>query len=219
MKRTNLIRLAGLAAMVGGCLYAGQGLLVPPLLRLLVPRDAVQMDPALIEGDVPPEGIIPGERLIGHINTAFFVLLILSVMTLIVAVHALQVESYGPGAVERIGLGVLTVLPSTVGMALFLVGYLRDIGGPPNRILSDFPPAAQYLVLSGTVVATVGLSFLVCMTLVVRELPWWAGLAMIAGNPFIVLFLGPLVGVPWALVGYAVFRAAAHPSEQPRRVR
>jgi hypothetical protein len=103
-------------------------------------------------------------------------------------------------------------------MTLFLVGYLRDIGGPPNRILSDFPPAAQYLVLSGTVVATVGLSFLVCMTLVVRELAWWAGLAMIAGNPFIVLFLGPLVGVPWALVGYAVFRAA-HPSEQPPRVR
>jgi hypothetical protein len=114
--------------MVGGCLYPGQGLLVPPLLRLLVPRDAVQMDPALIEGDVPPEGIIPGERLIGDINTAFFVLLIFSVMALIVAVHALQVESYGPGAVERIGLGVLTVLPSTVGMALFLVGYLRVHG-------------------------------------------------------------------------------------------
>jgi hypothetical protein len=33
------------------------------------------------------------------------------------------------------------------------------------------------------------------------------------------LFLRPLVGVPWALVGYAIFRAAARQTEQPSRVR
>ena len=219
MKHTLLIRLGGLAAMVSGCLYAGQGLLVPPLLRLLVPKDAVRMEPGLIGGDVSQEGATFGERIIGVTDTVFFVLLILSVMALVVAVHALQAESYGPGTVERIGLGPLTILPSIVGMALFLVGYLRDIGGPPNRILSDFSPAAQYLVLSGTVVATAGLWFLVCMTLVTRVLPWWAGPAMIAGSPPIAFLLGPLLGLPWALVGYAVFRAAAYPSERPPRVR
>jgi hypothetical protein len=78
------------------------------------------------------------------------VLLILSVMALIAAVHALQVESYGPGAVERIGLGALTILPSILGLALLLV-----------------------------------------------------------------LFLGPLLGVAWALVGYAVSRTAGRRTERP----
>jgi hypothetical protein len=32
------------------------------------------------------------------------------------------------------------------------------------------------------------------------------------------VFLWPLMGVPWALVGYAVFRAATRLPEQPSRV-
>jgi hypothetical protein len=76
-----------------------------------------------------------------------------------------------------------------------------------------------YLVLSGILVATVGLLILAMVTLVVRVLPRCVGLAMIAGIPPIALFLRPLVGVPWALVGYAIFRAAARQTEQPSRVR
>ena len=219
MKHTLLIRLGGLAAMMSGCGYAVQGLLVPPLLKLLVPKGAVQMTPALKEEGIPPEKVIPGGRIMEDINAVFLVLLVLSVMALIASVHALQVENYGPGAVERIGLGALTVLPSMLGVALILVGYLGDIGGLRYQVLADLRPIALNLELLGWVVATAGLLVLAIVTLVVRELPWWGGLAMIAGNPLIVLFLGPLVGVPWALVGYAVFRAAAHPSEQPRRVR
>ena len=60
MKRTNWIRLGGLAAMVGGVAYAVQGFLAPPLVRLLVPADAVQMDPALKEEGIPLEKVIPG---------------------------------------------------------------------------------------------------------------------------------------------------------------
>ena len=194
-------------AMVAGVAYAVQGLLVPPLVRLLVPKDAVQMTPALKEEGIPPEKVIPGGRIMEDINTVFFVLLIVSVMALIVAVHALQVESYGPGAVERIGLGALTVLPSIVGVALILVGYL------------DESTVAQNLLLLGWVVATVGLLVLAIVTLIMRVLPWWAGVAMIAGNPLIALFLGPLLGVPWALVGYAVLRTARRRTEQPSRVR
>ena len=193
--------------MVTGVAYAVQGLLVPPLVRLLVPKDAVQMTPALKEEGIPPEKVIPGERIMEDINTVFFVLLILSVMALIVAVHALQVESYGPSAVERVGLGALTVLPSIVGVALILVGYL------------DESTVAQNLLLLGWVVATVGLLVLAIVTLIMRVLPWWAGVAMIAGNPLIALFLGPLLGVPWALVGYAVLRTARRRTEQPSRVR
>jgi hypothetical protein len=219
MKHTLLIRWGGLAAMVAGVAYALQGLLVPLLVGLLVPKDAVQMTLALKEEGIPPDKVIPGGRIMEDINTVFFVLLVLSVMALIASVHALQVESYGPGAVERIGLGALTVLPSMLGVALILVGYLGDIGGLRHQVLADLRRIALNLELSGWVVATVGLLVLAMVTLVVRELPWWAGLAMIAGNPLIVLFLGPLLGVPWALVDYAVFRAAGRLPEQPSRVR
>jgi hypothetical protein len=201
---STLIRWGGLAAMVAGVAYAVQGFLAPPLVRLLVPKDAVPQN-----AEPNEEGITPTLQgtISENINTAFFVLLILSVMALIVAVHALQVENYGPGAVERIGLGALTVLPSIVGVALILVGYLGE------------STVAQNLLLLGWVVATVGLLVLAILTLIMRALPWWAGLALIAGNPLIALFLGPLLGVPWALVGYAVLRMAGRRTEQPSRVR
>ena len=89
VKRTSLIRLAGLAAMVGGCVYAVQGLLVPLLVGFLVPKDAVQMTPPLKDEGIPPEKVIPGGRIMEDINTVFFVLLVLSVMALIASVHAL----------------------------------------------------------------------------------------------------------------------------------
>ena len=216
---STLIRWSGLAAMVASVAYAVQGLLVPPLLGLLVPKDAVERDPALTEEDIPPEAVIPGGPIMEDINTVFFVLLVMSVMALIAAMHALQVDSYGPGAVERVGLGALTVLPSIVGVALILVGYLGDTGGLRYRVLADLRPMALNLELLGWVVATVGLLVLAIVTLIVRVLPWWAGLAMIAGNPLIALFLGLLLGVPWALVGYAVLRTAGRRTEQPLRVR
>jgi hypothetical protein len=55
---------------------------------------------------------MPGGETIGDIDSVFFALLTLSVMVLSAALHALQIEGYGPGAVERVGLGALTVLPS-----------------------------------------------------------------------------------------------------------
>ena len=216
---SKLIRWGGLAAVVAGAAYAVQGLLVPPLVRLLIPKDAVQMDPALKEEGIPPEKVIPGGGIMEDINTVFFVLLILSVMALIACVHALQVQSYGPSAVERLGLGALTALPSIVGLALILVGNLGDIGGSRYQELADLRSVAQNLLLFGWVVATVSLLVLAIVTLVVRVLPWWAGVAMIAGNPLIVMFLGPLLGIPWALVGYAVLQAAGRRTEQPSRVR
>jgi hypothetical protein len=215
---STLIRWGGLAAMVAGVAYAVQGLLVPPLVRLLLPKDAAQMDPAPTEERIPPEKVIPGATIIEDINTVFFVLLVMSVIALIVSVHAIQIDSYGPGAVERIGLGALSVLPSIVGVTLILVGYLGDTGGLRYQVLADLRPVAQNLELLGWVVASVSLLVLAIVTLIVRELPWWAGIAMIAGNPLIAVFMGPLVGVPWALVGYAVLRAAGRRTEQPSRV-
>lgn len=61
-------------------------------------------------------------------------------------------------------------------------------------------------------------------TIAARVLPWWCGVALIAGSfgfAFAALFgelWGVLVGLAWALVGYAVF-GAANRSRQPSRVR
>ena len=150
----------------------------------------------------------------------FFVSLVVSVMALIAAVHVLQVESYSPGAVERTGLGALfTVLPSTAGVAFILVGNLGAMEALRYQVLSDLCPAAQYLLLLGWVAATVGLFVLGIVTLVVPVLPWWAGLALVARNPFVAPFLELLLGVHWALPGYAAFRAGSHISEQSSGVR
>jgi hypothetical protein len=138
----------------------------------------------------------------------FFALLALSVMTLVVALHTLQAESYGPGAVERIGLGALTVLLTVVGVAFILVGYLAPLN-----------PVARNLLLLGFIVATVGCFVLAMVTLVVKVLPWWVAGMLLAGSPPAAVFLGPLLGVPWALVGYAVLRARRSEGVQPPRAR
>ncbi len=90
--------------MVSSAAYAVQGFLASSLVGLVVPEDAVPQNAKPNEEGIAPtlQGTISE-----NINTVFFVLLILSVMALIVAVQALQVENYGPGAVERVGLGAL----------------------------------------------------------------------------------------------------------------
>jgi hypothetical protein len=205
--------------MVGGVTYAAQGLLAPPLVRSLVPADAVPMDPALREERIPPERVIPGGRIIENIDIVSFVLLLLGAMAAIAALYVLQRDLYSPGAWERYGLGALTCLVSLVGVALILVGDLGDIGGLRYQALADLRPEAMNVFLIGLLVATIGILALGVATIAAQELPWWCGAALIAGSPPVALFLGPLMGVPWALVGYAVFRAGARLPEEPSRVR
>ena len=55
------------------------------------------------------------------------------------------------------------------------------------------------------------------MTVVLRVLPGWGGVALIVGG--LSLELAALAGVAWATVGYAIFRAAGRRTERPSRVR
>ena len=211
--------MGGLAAMLGGIAYVVQGFLAPPLVRLLVSADDVRMDPALKEEGIPPERVIPGGRIIEDVNIVSFVLLLLGAMAAIAALHALQRDLYGPGAWERYGLGVLASLTALVGIALILVGDLGDIGGLRYQVLAGLRPVAMNLFLIGLLVATIGILALGVATIAARKLPWWCGAALIAGSPPIALFLGPLMGAPWALVGYAVLRAGGRRTQRPSRVR
>jgi hypothetical protein len=195
MKGAGLIRLGGLAALVSGAAYAVLGLVI----WLRAP-------------DVP-EGIV-------FIIDVLFFLLVLGAMAAIAAVHTLQREHYG-------WPGTLASLIAFVGVVLILVGELRGVLArlqPDSgaELLAGVP----WLFFIGLLVATVGITALGIVTIDAGVLPWWCGAALIAGSPFFGLLFylfspaeDSLVGVPWALVGYAVFRAGTRLPERSSRVR
>jgi hypothetical protein len=136
----------------------------------------------------------------GEFWGGFIVALGLGALAAIAALHVLQRERYGlPGA--------LSSLAVFVGVALFLVGSW----------IGQFYPMA-YTNFAGALVVTGGLLGLGVVTMTARVLPWWCGVALIAGSPPFGL-LGPVVAVAWVVVGYAVFRAAGRQTERPSRVR
>jgi hypothetical protein len=148
------------------------------------------------------------------------VLFLLSMMAVIGALHLLHRDS------ERYGLaGALVSAIAFVGMVLTLGGY----------ILVDFIISSEgwgtIVFLVGALVATIGIIFLAISTLVVGVLPRWGGAALIAGNPLLAVFIIAIfygsnfrgaswwvVALPWAVLGFAVFRAAGRRTERPARV-
>jgi hypothetical protein len=190
VKRTNLIRLGGLAAMVGGVLYAALGLMT----WLCIPNCP---------------------RSLGYIMSVFLVLLALGAMVAITALHILQMERYG-------WLGTLAFLVAFVGVALIFVSELPSLVNPG----AVAPVELLWLFLIGLLVATIGIIAYGVVTLNAGVVAWWCGVALIAGNPLVGFFLylfspaeDSTLGVPWIVVGYAIFRAAARQAQQPSRVR
>jgi hypothetical protein len=187
MKRTGLIRLGGLAAMVGGIALVTLGLVI----WLCIPNC--------------PRSLV-------DLSFVFFVLMVFGAMAAIASLHLLQSEHYGL-------LGTLAFLVAFVGVAMIFVDQLRYL---------DNPDAAEvgWLFLIGLLVATVGIISYAVVTLRAEVVPWWCGAALIAGSPLIGFFLylfSPVedlpLGIPWIVVGYAVFRAGVSLPEQPSRVR
>jgi len=186
MPASNLIRLGGLAAMVGGALYTSQALLWPSF------RENV-----------------------------FFLFLVLGAMAAIAAIAALPVLE---GARWKLPRMLVASLIAFVGVALILVYQLAVVAE------QDKLPGVFWLFVVGLLVGTVGLLLLGTLVIDFGVLPWWGGAALIAGSPFLaavlrivpdVLLRHPvgLPGVVWAVVGYAVFRAAGRRTERPSRVR
>jgi len=152
----------------------------------------------------------------GYVVLAFFILLAFGAMTAIATLHAIQRHRYGL-------LGTLTFLVALVGVAMIFVSAVR---GLIMALWQGSPGAAgvSWLFIIGLLVATVGLIAYGVVTITAGELPWWCGAALLAGSPLVGSFLYPfaeglLLGVPWAVIGYAVFRAGVRQAEQPSRVR
>jgi hypothetical protein len=201
MRRDNLIRLGGLAAMVGGVVYAGVGSIEERLAEYLY----------YVEN-------------IGYGFVA--VLLPLGAMGSIVALHTLQRQRYGLR-------GALVSLTAFVGLAL-------ATGALTVGVVSTSPDLDSLFIalVIGLLVATVGIVLLGALSVSAQIMPRWCGVALMVGSPVGVVItmilsaalelegafalgraLQALGGVPWVLVGYALFRAGARLAEQTPRVR
>ena len=148
---------------------------------------------------------------------AFFVLLVFGAMVALASLHAIQRQRYGL-------LGTLVFLVAFVGVAMIFVSELRSL---IVGVSQGIPGAAgvSWLFIIGMLVATVGLTAYGVTIMATSALPWWCGLALIAGSPFFGLFLylfspveESLIGVPWVLVGFGIFRAATRQTQQSSRV-
>jgi hypothetical protein len=142
----------------------------------------------------------------GYVVLAFFDLLVFGAMVALASLHAIQRHRYGL-------LGTLTFLVAIVGVAMIFVSEFRSL---IMALWQGSPGAAgvSWLFIIGLLVATVGLIAYGVVTITAGELPWWCGAALLAGSPLVGLFVysfaeGLLWGVPWAVVGYAIFRAGA----------
>jgi hypothetical protein len=119
------------------------------------------------------------ESLYGGTLRVLLILFLLSMLVVIVALHLLQGERQRYGS--RVMIGFATAF---VGMALTVGGYIIGIEGVG---------AALFLV--GVAVATAGIVVLAAATSSVGVLPWWGGVALVAGTPFlglltIAIFIG-----------------------------
>jgi hypothetical protein len=154
----------------------------------------------------------------GYVVLAFFVLLVFGAMVALASLHAIQRQRYSL-------LGTLAFVLALVGVAMIFVSEFRSL----IMALWQGSPGAggvSWLFIIGLLVATVGLIAYGVTTITAAELPWWCGVALIAGSPFVGLFLyifspveESLIGVAWVLVGFSIFRAATHLPEHPSRVR
>ena len=179
INRTSLIRLGGLATMVGSVVIALVLLLRPWLNAMLAEAVTLPM---------------------------FILLLVVVIVTIVALVALLRGTRHG-------GLGIAACVVSLLGVVLVFVGLLMGFVG-------------IFVIPLGVLVATGGLVVLASLTTRTNALPWWSGVALVAGGLSFILVLLPfplladsLMGVPWLVVGYAIFRAATRPPEQPSRVR
>jgi hypothetical protein len=140
----------------------------------------------------------------GSLQAPVLTVLLVGAMAAIVALHALHRERYGL-------LGALASLAAFVGLGMIPVIWLY-LAGPHIPMLLTLAVGMVCLLA-----ATGGIVVLGIVTIQAEVLPWWCGAALIVGSPpFAVLW--PLVGVPWIVVGFAIFRAGVRQPAQPSRV-
>jgi hypothetical protein len=140
-----------------------------------------------------------------------FVVGLVGTLGAIAGLDFLQRERYGR-------TGAAGSLTAFVGFGLLLVAAVATLLAGGEALDGFFPV--------GSLAALVGLALLGSATLRARVLPRWCGLVLIAGYPLTVVIDiatggagGILLGIVWALVGYALLSNTGASAQQPSRVR
>jgi hypothetical protein len=199
VKRGGLIRLGGLAAMVGGVVYAGVGLVEEQLAVYLY--------------------------YMGNIGGGFVaVLLPLGAMAAIAALHALHRGRYGlRGALVSLTAFVGLAL-ATGALTVGVISASPALDSLVNALLIGLLVATVGLALLGGLTIATGMLPWWCGVALIAGSPVGVFLTMIlsvalGGTVLLGGALQALGGVPWVLVGYAVIRAGGLQTQQPSRVR
>jgi hypothetical protein len=140
-----------------------------------------------------------------------FIVGLVGTLGAIAGLDFLQRERYGR-------TGAAGSLTAFVGFGLLLVAAVATLLAGGEALDGFFPV--------GSLAALVGLALLGSATLRARVLPRWCGLVLIAGYPLTVVIDiatggagGILLGIVWALVGYALLSNTGASAQQPSRVR
>ena len=202
VQRTGVIRLGGLTAMAGGLAATTLGslhVLQASSVSFNFTEEALQK---------------------GHYENPVATMLLVGVLAAIATLHVIQKGHYGK-------LGLFTSVAAFAGVAMVVVG------GFAGELAPTTTSVAIALLVGGASAASVGIAGLGVVTISAGVLPQWCGIALIAGSPpgvgtlfmFSTLLVmarilpgeigWALAGIPWALVGYAIFRAgqATAPSQ------
>jgi hypothetical protein len=186
MTSSNPLRWGGLAALIGGVLYALTG-----IMSLFAPQEEVF------------------DSFTDYFIEVLFVLALVGTLMAIAGLHVLQRERYGR-------LGAASSLTAFIGHALLLVAAAATTLAGRE--------ALDMVFFLGSLAALVGLVLLGATTLRARVLPWWCGVVLIVGLPLSVVLDvtargsgGILLGVVWALVGYALLAMGGASNQQPAR--
>jgi hypothetical protein len=192
VKRTSLIRLGGLAPIVGGVIYAVVSILADPFYANRL-------------------------TLIWDVSSILFGL---SVMAVIVALHLLQSERYGSSGMLAFlvaFVGVALLLGSFTGGAFF--GYPSFVGDILFPLLGLVGALAATIGIIALGIATLAARKMPwwCGWALIAGNPLAALVLFFVGLDFL-YGTWPVV-VPWVVVGYAVFLTATRQAQQPSRVR
>jgi hypothetical protein len=206
MSYSNLIRFGGLAAMVGGVLYAGVGLLVGRLAEELV--------------------------YIGNIGYGFIVVsLPLGAMAAIVALYALHRERYGRAGLVLCFTAFLGLALATVALTLGVIATYPISAFPDSAwifswlLLLGLLVATVGLVLLGALSVAWQIMPPWCGVALMAGSPLGVLFTMIpsealAGGSLIGRAFQALGGLLWVVVGYYIFRSAGGGrNERAARVR
>ena len=150
-------------------------------------------------------------------------MLLIGALTAIASLHLIHRRHYG-------WFGALASASAIGGITMVVIGFLVS-GSASDTVFA----VGIGLLIVGVVVGSTGVVLLGIATIGSGVLPRWCGIALIAGSPpgvaIMFLILTPLgmagilpgevgwalAGIPWVVVGYAIFRASGRRTKQPPR--